>query len=166
MHAHVLNPTYTHREQKVDVTVYTYRNGVVRVEDGEATLYAAIDIVCDKVRARVCACVVWERASACSPAAPTAAPRLHPGCTTAAPPLLPRHCCPSPLLPCRCCPPLHHHRCHPAQLSRKMTKTKERAIAKGKWPGRAGDKGVAKAIEEAEEREQMEEVRALACGGV
>ncbi len=33
------------REQKVEVTIYTYRNGVVRVEDAEANLYAAIDLV-------------------------------------------------------------------------------------------------------------------------
>ncbi|KAF5836282.1 hypothetical protein DUNSADRAFT_6159 [Dunaliella salina] len=77
--------------QKVDVTVYTYRNGVVRVEDGEATLYAAIDVVCDK-------------------------------------------------------------------LSRKMTKIKEKAIAKGKWPGRAADKSIAKEEEEEEYNEYLSEV--------
>jgi len=38
-----------YRLQKVDVTCYTFRNGVVRVEDAESTLYASIDIVCDKV---------------------------------------------------------------------------------------------------------------------
>lgn len=59
------------KEQKVDVTIHTLRNGVVRVEDSEATLYASIDIVCDKIE-------------------------------------------------------------------RKLTKVKERAIVKGKWPGRAG----------------------------
>jgi hypothetical protein len=32
------------------VTIYTHRNGTVRVEDSEADLYASIDLVCDKVR--------------------------------------------------------------------------------------------------------------------
>ena len=44
------------REQKVDVTIYTLRNGVVRVEDVEDSLYAAIDLVCDKVMHRVMLC--------------------------------------------------------------------------------------------------------------
>ena len=39
------------REQKVEVTIYTLRSGVVRVEDSESALYASIDLVCDKVRA-------------------------------------------------------------------------------------------------------------------
>jgi ribosome-associated translation inhibitor RaiA len=34
----------------VDVTIFTLRNGVVRVEDSEENLYASIDLVCDKVR--------------------------------------------------------------------------------------------------------------------
>ncbi|MEW5316461.1 MAG: hypothetical protein WDW38_007833 [Sanguina aurantia] len=38
------------REQKVEVTIYTLRNGVLRVEDSEENLYASIDIVCDKAR--------------------------------------------------------------------------------------------------------------------
>jgi len=83
--------THGKKLQKVDVTVYTYRNGVVRVEDAEATLYASIDIVCDK-------------------------------------------------------------------LSRKMTKIKEKAIAKGKWPGRAADKSIAKEEEEEEYNEYLSEV--------
>jgi ribosome-associated translation inhibitor RaiA len=33
----------------VEVTIYTHRNGTVRVEDSEADLYASIDLVCDKV---------------------------------------------------------------------------------------------------------------------
>jgi ribosome-associated translation inhibitor RaiA len=37
------------RQQKVEVTIYTHRNGTVRVEDSEADLYASIDLVCDKV---------------------------------------------------------------------------------------------------------------------
>ncbi len=41
------------REQKVDVTVYTLRNGIVRVEDSEETLYASIDIVCDKLQRKM-----------------------------------------------------------------------------------------------------------------
>lgn len=67
--------THGKREQKVDVTVFTLRNGVVRVEDSEDTLYASVDVVCDK-------------------------------------------------------------------LSSKMQRVKERAISKGKWPGRAGPKAV------------------------
>lgn len=34
----------------MEVTIHTLRNGVVRVEDAEESLYAAIDLVCDKVR--------------------------------------------------------------------------------------------------------------------
>lgn len=41
--------THGARQQKVDVTLHTNRNGVVRVEDAEASLYASIDMVCDKV---------------------------------------------------------------------------------------------------------------------
>lgn len=59
------------RQQKVDVTITTFRSGVVRVEDAEESLYASIDLVCDKV-------------------------------------------------------------------SRKLQKMKERLIAQGNWPGRAG----------------------------
>lgn len=32
------------------MTIYTHKNGTVRVEDSEADLYASIDLVCDKVR--------------------------------------------------------------------------------------------------------------------
>lgn len=63
--------THGARQQKVDVTVTTMRSGVVRVEDAEESLYASIDLVCDKV-------------------------------------------------------------------SRKLRKLKERLIAQGNWPGRAG----------------------------
>eukprot|EP00877_Chromochloris_zofingiensis_P008784 jgi/Chrzof1/4159/Cz14g01070.t1 len=41
--------THGARQQKVDVTIHTLRNGIVRVEDAEESLYASIDIVCDKV---------------------------------------------------------------------------------------------------------------------
>lgn len=37
------------RQQKVDVTITTLKAGVVRVEDSEESLYASIDLVCDKV---------------------------------------------------------------------------------------------------------------------
>jgi hypothetical protein len=37
------------RQQKVDITLFTVRHGVVRVEDAEASLYASLDVVCDKV---------------------------------------------------------------------------------------------------------------------
>eukprot|EP00879_Flechtneria_rotunda_P002600 GHRR01002801.1.p1 GENE.GHRR01002801.1~~GHRR01002801.1.p1 ORF type:complete len:274 (+),score=76.10 GHRR01002801.1:147-968(+) len=37
------------RQQKVDVTIATLKSGLVRVEDSEGTLYASIDVVCDKV---------------------------------------------------------------------------------------------------------------------
>ena len=36
----------------MEVTIHTLRNGVVRVEDAEESLYAAIDLVCDKVGRR------------------------------------------------------------------------------------------------------------------
>ena len=45
-------PAGARRQQKVDVTVYTTRHSVVRVEDAEQNLYASIDVVCDKVRRR------------------------------------------------------------------------------------------------------------------
>jgi putative sigma-54 modulation protein len=41
------------REQKVEVTIHTLRNGVVRVEDAEENLYAAIDLVCDKIERKL-----------------------------------------------------------------------------------------------------------------
>ncbi|GAX78622.1 hypothetical protein CEUSTIGMA_g6061.t1 [Chlamydomonas eustigma] len=37
------------KEQRVEVTIYTVKNGVVRVEEAEEILYAAIDLVCDKI---------------------------------------------------------------------------------------------------------------------
>jgi len=40
------------RAQRVELTLYTLRHGVVRAEDVEDSLYAAIDLVCDKVRGR------------------------------------------------------------------------------------------------------------------
>lgn len=63
--------THGKKLQKVEITVYTLGNGIIRVEDAEESLYAAIDLAADK-------------------------------------------------------------------LERKLTKTKERGIGKGKWPGRAG----------------------------
>jgi ribosomal subunit interface protein len=41
--------THGAKQQKVDVTITTLRSGVVRVEDAEESLYASIDLVCDKV---------------------------------------------------------------------------------------------------------------------
>ena len=41
------------RSQKAEVTVYTHRHGVVRVEDTEDDLYAAIDLVCDKMKRKM-----------------------------------------------------------------------------------------------------------------
>ena len=37
------------RQQRTELTVYTLRSGVVRVEDVEENLYASVDLVCDKV---------------------------------------------------------------------------------------------------------------------
>lgn len=41
------------RSQKVEVTVYTKRHGVVRVEDTEDDLYAAVDLVVDKLKRKM-----------------------------------------------------------------------------------------------------------------
>jgi putative sigma-54 modulation protein len=41
------------RNQKVEVTVYTLRHGVIRVEDTEDDLYAAVDLVTDKLRRKM-----------------------------------------------------------------------------------------------------------------
>lgn len=41
------------RNQKVEVTVYTLRHGVIRVEDTEEDLYAAIDLVTDKLKRKM-----------------------------------------------------------------------------------------------------------------
>ncbi len=36
------------RRQRAEITIYTLRNGVVRAEDTEDSLYAAVDLVSDK----------------------------------------------------------------------------------------------------------------------
>ena len=41
------------RSQKAEVTVYTKRHGVVRVEDTEDDLYAAVDLVMDKLKRKM-----------------------------------------------------------------------------------------------------------------
>ena len=41
------------RNQKVEVTVFTLRHGVIRVEDTEDDLYAAVDLVTDKLRRKM-----------------------------------------------------------------------------------------------------------------
>lgn len=41
------------RNQKAEVTVYTLRHGVVRVEDTEDDLYAAVDLVMDKLKRKM-----------------------------------------------------------------------------------------------------------------
>lgn len=45
--------THGPKQQKVEVTIFTHRNGTVRVEDSESDLYASIDLVCDKVRQKL-----------------------------------------------------------------------------------------------------------------
>ncbi|GMH39232.1 hypothetical protein BSKO_07130 [Bryopsis sp. KO-2023] len=62
------------KQQKIEVTVHTLRNGIVRSETVADSMYASIDLVCDKVQ-------------------------------------------------------------------RKLRKVKEKAILKGKWPGRGGSRG-------------------------
>jgi ribosomal subunit interface protein len=37
------------KRQRTEVTVYTLRNGIIRSEDVEDSIYASIDLVCDKV---------------------------------------------------------------------------------------------------------------------
>jgi ribosome-associated translation inhibitor RaiA len=41
------------REQTAEVTVFTLRHGVIRVEDTEGDLYAAIDLVTDKLKRKM-----------------------------------------------------------------------------------------------------------------
>eukprot|EP00889_Picochlorum_renovo_P000964 jgi/Picre1/27994/NNA_000955.t1 len=41
------------RNQKVEVTVYTKKHGIVRVEDTEEDLYAAVDLVTDKLKRKM-----------------------------------------------------------------------------------------------------------------
>ena len=41
------------RAQRAEVTIFTHRYGVVRVEDCEGSAYAAVDLVCDKVRSKL-----------------------------------------------------------------------------------------------------------------
>jgi len=41
------------RQQRTELTVYTLRHGVVRVEDVEENLYASVDLVCDKVQRKL-----------------------------------------------------------------------------------------------------------------
>jgi len=41
------------RAQRVELTLYTLRHGVVRAEDVEDSLYAAIDLVCDKLKRKL-----------------------------------------------------------------------------------------------------------------
>lgn len=41
------------RAQRAEVTIFTHRYGVVRVEDCEESAYAAVDVVCDKVRSKL-----------------------------------------------------------------------------------------------------------------
>ncbi|KAG1661308.1 hypothetical protein FOA52_008655 [Chlamydomonas sp. UWO 241] len=45
--------THGPREQKVELTIHTLHSGVVRVEDAEENLYAAIDLVCDKAERKL-----------------------------------------------------------------------------------------------------------------
>lgn len=40
------------RRQRAEITVYTLRNGIVRAEDEEDNLYAAVDLGASKVGSR------------------------------------------------------------------------------------------------------------------
>jgi len=47
------NEAHHQRSQIAEVTVYTLRHGVIRVEDTEDDLYAAIDLVTDKLKRKM-----------------------------------------------------------------------------------------------------------------
>lgn len=125
LHAPLPLPPPPCREQKVDVTIHTLKDGVVRVEDAESSLYASIDVVCDKVRyiqPLFCASVRVPAPilAACKLAESTTNPFVNQSHHPIPPPSKP----PTP---------------HPTpQVSRKLRKIKERAITKGTWSGRAG----------------------------
>lgn len=153
------------REQKVEVTIYTLRNGVVRVEDAEANLYAAIDLV--------------GYGSHCIRNTPQIHHRTHPGpestsyynvCTCVANMYAATDLREAELLQLHSLACERHrnstlspNRCSPSpqvcdKISRKLTRVKERAIAKGKWPGRAGPK------EDVEEEDFQEWIKDVSCG--
>jgi len=52
-HGNKSSAAHHKRAQKAEVTVYTHRHGVVRVEDTEDDLYAAVDLVCDKMKRKM-----------------------------------------------------------------------------------------------------------------
>jgi putative sigma-54 modulation protein len=52
-HGKKSSEAHHNRSQKAEVTVYTKRHGVVRVEDTEDDLYAAVDLVMDKLKRKM-----------------------------------------------------------------------------------------------------------------
>lgn len=136
------------REQKVEVTIYTLRNGVVRVEDAENNLYAAIDLV----RSPVKGAGGWWALQGCGQLGAGTHSLLDAACMSCI-----------EMVTCGVVnahlrlPGVPHHLQVCDKIRAKLQKIKEKAISRGAWPGRAGPK---EDVDEEDFQEYLKEVRA------